>query len=246
MAAVVADDTTGITEAFSHLRQLGHRYIGHLAGPSDMSTGADRARAFDYCASSAGLSDSCPIVECEQYTARAAPGAMELLLTAAPWCHGDRRRQRPDRPRGDRDPPQLRPALPGRCVRRRLQRHALPRPDDTAVDDGPGVALRPRLRGRPNARRDAPPSGGEPPAGAADATRRPPIHCSASHSSWADPRQRLASGACRPTQVVSQPGHVLVAEAGGDGTAVRRTGWCRPGRAARRADPPARAGARDL
>ena len=84
MAAVVADDTTGIAEAFSHLHQLGHRHIGHLAGPIDMSTGTDRARAFEYCASSADISDSCPVIDCEQYTRESGAQAMELLITKHP------------------------------------------------------------------------------------------------------------------------------------------------------------------
>jgi LacI family transcriptional regulator len=84
MAAVVPDDANGITEAFSHLRQLGHRHIGHLAGPQDMSTGMDRARAFSYCASSAGLADACPVVECEQYARESGAGAMEVLLASDP------------------------------------------------------------------------------------------------------------------------------------------------------------------
>ena len=84
MAAVVADDVTGITEAFSHLRQLGHHRIGHLAGPSDMSTGTDRAPAFDYCASSAGLGGSCPIVECDEYTRESGARAMEVLMGQHP------------------------------------------------------------------------------------------------------------------------------------------------------------------
>jgi LacI family transcriptional regulator len=84
MAAVVPDDANGITEAFSHLRQLGHASIGHLAGPQDMSTGTDRARAFSYCASSAGIAESCPVVECDQYSRESGAGAMERLLSAHP------------------------------------------------------------------------------------------------------------------------------------------------------------------
>ena len=84
MAAVVADDTTGVTEAFAHLHELGHRHIGHLSGPRDMSTGSDRARAFEYCARSAGIGDSCPIVDSEQYTRASGASAMEQLMTHYP------------------------------------------------------------------------------------------------------------------------------------------------------------------
>jgi LacI family transcriptional regulator len=84
MAAVVADDAAGITDAFSHLRDLGHRRIGHLAGPHDMSTGMDRARAFSYCASSAGIGDWCPVIECDRYTREAGARAMDRLIADHP------------------------------------------------------------------------------------------------------------------------------------------------------------------
>ncbi len=44
--AIVGDDHRGIGLAVDHLVGLGHRHIGHLAGPSRLSTGAGRADAF--------------------------------------------------------------------------------------------------------------------------------------------------------------------------------------------------------
>jgi LacI family transcriptional regulator len=84
VAAVVADDATGITEAFDHLRALGHQRIGHLAGPSIMSTGADRARAFEECARRDGLAELSPVVECELFSQVAGALGMERLLSRHP------------------------------------------------------------------------------------------------------------------------------------------------------------------
>lgn len=44
--SVVNDDDSGIRSVFQHLVDLGHRRIGHIAGPRSSSTGALRKRAF--------------------------------------------------------------------------------------------------------------------------------------------------------------------------------------------------------
>ncbi|MFP5333348.1 MAG: LacI family DNA-binding transcriptional regulator, partial [Acidimicrobiia bacterium] len=44
--AIVGDDHAGIGLAVEHLAKLGHRRIGHLAGPSHLSTGIGRRQAF--------------------------------------------------------------------------------------------------------------------------------------------------------------------------------------------------------
>jgi LacI family transcriptional regulator len=86
--AVVADDATGITEAFDHLWALGHRRIGHLAGPLDLSTSADRARAFEYSAASAGVLETSPVIECGRFTQKAGAHAMDRLLSVRPDITG--------------------------------------------------------------------------------------------------------------------------------------------------------------
>lgn len=43
---VINDETGGINLALQHLFDLGHRYIGHIAGPENLSTGQNRADAF--------------------------------------------------------------------------------------------------------------------------------------------------------------------------------------------------------
>jgi LacI family transcriptional regulator len=44
--AILCDDHVGIGLAVQHLADLGHRHIGHVAGPSSLSTGLFRRQAF--------------------------------------------------------------------------------------------------------------------------------------------------------------------------------------------------------
>jgi LacI family transcriptional regulator len=53
--AIVGDDDAGIGLIVDHLVSLGHRHIGHIAGPSTLSTGFGRRRAFVSWMHSAGL-----------------------------------------------------------------------------------------------------------------------------------------------------------------------------------------------
>jgi len=46
VSAVVSDDEAGMRLAVSHLVELGHREIGHVAGPSEHSTGHLRRKGF--------------------------------------------------------------------------------------------------------------------------------------------------------------------------------------------------------
>ncbi|HZD01882.1 MAG TPA: LacI family DNA-binding transcriptional regulator [Actinomycetes bacterium] len=55
-SAVVPDDHAGMLLAVEHLHRLGHRRIGHVAGPLDTSTGAGRAKGFSDAMRALGLS----------------------------------------------------------------------------------------------------------------------------------------------------------------------------------------------
>ena len=55
LSAVVTDDEAGMRLAVEHLAALGHRRIGHIAGPQQVSTGALRAAGFKGAATRAGL-----------------------------------------------------------------------------------------------------------------------------------------------------------------------------------------------
>jgi LacI family transcriptional regulator len=55
LPAVVTDDAAGMRLAVEHLVTLGHRRIGHIAGPPEVSTGALRRAGFEASATSAGL-----------------------------------------------------------------------------------------------------------------------------------------------------------------------------------------------
>ena len=69
LPAVTGDDQYGIELAVRHLHDLGHRVIAHLSGPTDMSTGLSRARAFRQVTAELGC-DTAPglVVECGTYS----------------------------------------------------------------------------------------------------------------------------------------------------------------------------------
>ena len=67
LPAVVTDDEAGMRLAVDHLVALGHRRIGHIAGPQHVSTGALRRAGFKAAATRAGLSAKDILIE----TARA-------------------------------------------------------------------------------------------------------------------------------------------------------------------------------
>lgn len=82
---VVNDDVLGMTLAVRHLIALGHRRIAHIAGPSGVSTAADRRRGFEQAMAEAGLgADAALIVTAAAYTETAGRHAMEQLLRGPP------------------------------------------------------------------------------------------------------------------------------------------------------------------
>jgi LacI family transcriptional regulator len=81
IASVTADDASGIATAVSHLADLGHRRIAHLAGPQDTSTGTVRRRAFLQSLRDHGLDDDVGLVaDCESWTEAEGARALRELL----------------------------------------------------------------------------------------------------------------------------------------------------------------------
>ena len=79
MSAVTPDDRQGMRLAVQHLAALGHRHIGHLAGPQGVSTGALRAEGFRNAMEEAGL-EQAPVVVAAAYSREAGEAAAEELL----------------------------------------------------------------------------------------------------------------------------------------------------------------------
>ena len=80
---VGADDRTGVSAAVSHLADLGHRRIVHLAGPQDTSTGRERASAFRQAIRGHGLPAGRGLVRpCAAYSEDAGAEATERLLAS--------------------------------------------------------------------------------------------------------------------------------------------------------------------
>jgi LacI family transcriptional regulator len=80
VAAVIPDDQAGMALAVDHLYELGHRVIGHVAGPSGTSTGSRRAAGFVAAVRSLGLEPG-PVVEVGSFTLDAARAVADALLT---------------------------------------------------------------------------------------------------------------------------------------------------------------------
>lgn len=82
--AVVPDDVTGIAAVVTHLTDLGHQRIAHLAGPQDTSTGRTRAQAFRDAVTAAGLYDEDLVEGATLFDVDAGRDACERLLTRRP------------------------------------------------------------------------------------------------------------------------------------------------------------------
>jgi LacI family transcriptional regulator len=79
VAAVIPDDQAGMALAVDHLHALGHRVIGHIAGPSGTSTGARRAAGFEAAIRSLGLEPG-PTIEVPSFTVEGGRAVAEGLL----------------------------------------------------------------------------------------------------------------------------------------------------------------------
>ncbi len=69
ISSVISNDAAGIRAAVGHLVELGHKHIVHIAGPADLSTGRDRAKAFKEAMQENKLpTNKTDIFLCEQYS----------------------------------------------------------------------------------------------------------------------------------------------------------------------------------
>jgi LacI family transcriptional regulator len=80
--AVTADDRLGIRLAVDHLHDLGHRHVGHVAGPSATSTGYTRLSAFRTATRRRGLVSH--VVTAAAFTSAAGATAAATLLRHHP------------------------------------------------------------------------------------------------------------------------------------------------------------------
>ncbi|MGJ4964104.1 LacI family DNA-binding transcriptional regulator [Bradyrhizobium sp. HKCCYLRH3061] len=81
LPSAASDDAAGMRLAVQHLVALGHRRIGHVAGPQHISTGARRRAGFEASIAAAGLSARhAPVEAVEAYTRAAGREAALRLL----------------------------------------------------------------------------------------------------------------------------------------------------------------------
>ncbi len=80
--AVINDDRAGIALAVNHLYSLGHRAIGHVAGPRNLSTGQARSAGFAAAMQALGLARA-PVEEADSYAIAAGRRACAQLLARA-------------------------------------------------------------------------------------------------------------------------------------------------------------------
>ncbi len=85
LPAVAGDEVTEVRDAIEYLVKLGHRRIGHIAGPQDLSTGYIRRRAFLRTIKDLGLDPGdCPAVVATGFNEAAGQAAsMELISQSA-------------------------------------------------------------------------------------------------------------------------------------------------------------------
>ncbi|MFT8242952.1 LacI family DNA-binding transcriptional regulator [Roseomonas sp. BN140053] len=82
--AVVSDDRAGMALAVEHLAGLGHRRIGHLAGPANLSTGQLRLDGFRTAMAAHGLPGDSAVETATAYTREAGAEAASRLLGQHP------------------------------------------------------------------------------------------------------------------------------------------------------------------
>ena len=83
--SVVTDDRFGIGLVVDHLVELGHKVIGHVAGPQQLSTGAVRSEGFRQAIEKHRLTAARPVISlAEDFTREAGRRACHALLNELP------------------------------------------------------------------------------------------------------------------------------------------------------------------
>jgi LacI family transcriptional regulator len=83
--SVVTDDVFGIRLVVDHLAELGHKTIGHIAGPQQLSTGSARSEGFRQAVARLGLRAAAQtVVIAEDFTREAGRRACHKLLNQFP------------------------------------------------------------------------------------------------------------------------------------------------------------------
>jgi LacI family transcriptional regulator len=114
---VTGNDARGIAAAVTHLAELGHRRIMHIAGPADFSTSGTRADAFlSACRATRGVTGT--VIEAAALSVEAGTQTMDGVLTKS--------RARPTAIVAGND-------LVALGVLRSLRSHGLSCPDDVSV-----------------------------------------------------------------------------------------------------------------
>ena len=83
--SIITDDLLGIGMIVNHLVEVGHKAIGHIAGPQQLSTGAARSEGFRQAVARHGLRAAArTIVVAEDFTREAGRRACHRLLNQFP------------------------------------------------------------------------------------------------------------------------------------------------------------------
>ena len=85
LSAVISDDALGMQLAVDHLVELGHKAIGHIAGPQQHSTGFLRRRGFQFAMVSHGLDpEAAPCEDTAAFSRAEGAAAARRLLDRHP------------------------------------------------------------------------------------------------------------------------------------------------------------------
>ena len=83
--AVVVDNHAAAVEVVAHLAALGHRRVGHIAGPQNTTTGVDRLEGYRAGVLAHGLADEPElVVEANAFSEEAGHRALGIMLAGPP------------------------------------------------------------------------------------------------------------------------------------------------------------------